>query len=127
MADSRRYKDWYSKARTDFSSAEILSAHGGDNSAVAFHCQQSVEKALKGLLLKETDTLFDSHSLTHLCRRASKLNDDYEQFVKDCSYLDQFYIETRYPADDPLEVEDSESRECLEIAKKILETLIVGE
>jgi HEPN domain-containing protein len=102
----------------------ILSQHSGDNSIIAFHCQQAAEKAIKGFLLKETDSLFDAHSLIYLCKKASKLNSKYNSFLKDCAYLNQFYIETRYPADDPIEIDDSEMEECMRIAKEILETAL---
>ena len=52
MADSLRYKDWFEKAIQDLRGAEILMRHGGGNDLVAFHCQQAMEKALKGWLLK---------------------------------------------------------------------------
>ena len=52
MADSRIYEDWFRKARTDLDSAKILSEHGGDPSTVAFLSQQTIEKALKGFILK---------------------------------------------------------------------------
>ena len=49
MPDSRRYDDWYNKAKIDLRSAEILAEHDGDNEVIAFHCQQAIEKALKSL------------------------------------------------------------------------------
>lgn len=124
MADSRRYADWYAKAKADYNSAVILSEHEGDSAIIAFHCQQAVEKAIKGFLLKETDSLFDQHSLTYLCRKVTKLNGKFNSFVKDCAFLNQFYIETRYPADDPMEIEQSEVEECMEIAKAILDFVV---
>lgn len=52
MGDSLRYMDWFEKAAQDLRGAEILMAHEGGNDLVAFHCQQAMEKALKGWLLK---------------------------------------------------------------------------
>ena len=54
MADSKRYMDWYEKSLKDLEGARILFKYGGDFSIVAFHCQQSLEKLLKGYILKET-------------------------------------------------------------------------
>jgi HEPN domain-containing protein len=124
MADSKRYLDWYAKAKTDYSSASILAEHGGDYSIIAFHCQQAAEKALKGLLLEETETLSDAHSLIYLCKQAAKLEPKVCGFLKDCAYLNQFYIETRYPADDPMEIEESEMAECMRIAKDLLDIIL---
>lgn len=97
MADSRIYEDWLAKARTDLESARILFEHGGDYATVAFHCQQAIEKGLKGFILKSSKQLKDGHSLIYLCRKASAYNDDFEPYFKDCAYVNQFYIESRYP------------------------------
>ena len=48
MGDSLRYKDWFEKAAHDLRGAEILMEHDGGNDLVAFHCQQAMEKMLKG-------------------------------------------------------------------------------
>ena len=50
MGDSLRYKDWFEKAAHDLRGAEILMEHDGGNDLVAFHCQQAMEKMLKGWL-----------------------------------------------------------------------------
>ena len=71
MGDSLRYKDWFEKAAHDLCGAEILMEHDGGNDLVAFHCQQAMEKMLKGWLLKTTGELLDGHSLVFLCRKAT--------------------------------------------------------
>ena len=71
MGDSLRYKDWFEKAAHDLRGAEILMEHDGGNDLVAFHCQQAMEKMLKGWLLKMTGELLDGHSLVFLCRKAT--------------------------------------------------------
>ena len=62
MGDSLRYKDWFEKAAHDLRGAEILMEHDGGNDLVAFHCQQAMEKMLKGWLLKTTGELLDGYS-----------------------------------------------------------------
>lgn len=118
--DSLRYLDWYNKAKTDMRGAEILFESEADNSLVAFHCQQAIEKMLKGYILKNTKQLLEGHSLIFLIRRASRFDEDIRKFTKDCAFVNQFYIETRYPADIPDEVDEFEVRECLETAKEVL-------
>lgn len=49
MGNSLRYKDWYEKAAHDLRGAQILMEYDGGNDLVAFHCQQAMEKMLKGL------------------------------------------------------------------------------
>ncbi len=99
MGDSLRYKDWFEKAAHDLRGAEILMEHDGGNDLVAFHCQQTMEKMLKGWLLKTTGELLDGHSLVFLCRKATAAGAPLKGNLRDCAYVNQFYIETRYPSD----------------------------
>lgn len=126
MADSRRFEDWYKKAQIDLQGARILKYHDGDNALVAFHCQQAIEKALKGFILEKTQELLDGHSLVFLCRRASRLDEYFTDRLKDCAFVNQFYIETRYPADIPDPVDDDEIEECLKIAAEITDYVTDG-
>ena len=121
MADSRRFADWYVKSRADLSAAQILFDNGGDLSLVAFHCQQAIEKSLKGYILENTEKLLEGHSLIFLIRRASAFDVDIRQFLRECAFVNQFYIEARYPSDLPDEVDGEEAKACLDTAAKLLE------
>ena len=39
---------------------------------------------------------------------------------KDCAYLNQYYIESRYPADTPLSVTEQDVEKCMNIAMKMM-------
>ena len=119
MADSKRYMDWYDKSSKDLEGAKILFKYGGDLSIVAFHCQQSIEKLLKGYILKETQTLSEGHSLVYLCRQIMNFDSSIRMYLKDCAYVNQFYLETRYPADLPTIITNEEAEECILIAEKM--------
>lgn len=124
MADSVRFKDWYNKASKDFNAAKILFEHEGDYSLVAFHCQQAIEKTLKGYILENTHKLVDGHSLVYLCRQVNNFDTNIRSFLKDCAYVNQFYIETRYPADLPSELDKEDAGECIDIADKLINYII---
>ena len=118
---SLRFNDWLEKARRDLKSAVVLKENDCGNDMVAFHCQQAIEKALKGYLLKNIGELVGGHSLVYLCKEANKFNAEFKNLLKDCAFVSQYYIETRYPADSPLIVSDEEADECIEIVRRILE------
>ncbi|QIB67832.1 HEPN domain-containing protein [Aminipila butyrica] len=120
MVDSVRYKDWFSAGHKDLKSARILLDHDGDYTIIAFHCQQAIEKYLKGYLLLETHELEKGHSLILLIKKIQVFDSGIQQFMKDCAFVNQFYIETRYPADAPLELDQNEMKECLSIVNQIL-------
>jgi len=120
MADSMRYADWFNKAKTELESAEILMAHGGNYVVIAFLCQQAIEKAYKGFVLKKKDELIEGHSLVYLCKIAMETDNSLKEFMKDSAYVNQFYLETRYPSDIPMDISQLEAQECIEIANRIL-------
>ncbi|WP_411681297.1 HEPN domain-containing protein [Clostridium thailandense] len=124
MVDTLRYKDWIEKAERDLKSAKILKEHDCGNDVVAFHCQQSVEKSLKAYLISKGEGIVSGHSLIYLCKLSENHNSEFKNYIKDCGFLNQYYIETRYPADNPLIISDYESEECIGIAEKIYRTII---
>jgi HEPN domain-containing protein len=124
MVDTLRYKDWIEKAQRDIKSAKVLKEHDCGNDSVAFHCQQAVEKSLKGYLISMGEGIVSGHSLIYLCKLSEKHNNKFKQYIKECGFLNQYYIETRYPADNPLIVSDYEAKECISIAERVYETVV---
>lgn len=119
MVDSKRYSEWFEKAARDIKSAKVLKQNDCGNDVVAFHSQQAIEKSLKGFLLRQTAELAEGHSLIFLCKEASVYKDEFKMHLKDCAFVNQYYIETRYPADVPRVVSDDEADECIAIAETI--------
>ena len=119
MVDSLRYNEWLEKAGRDLKSAKVLKQNDCGNDVVAFHCQQTIEKVLKGYLLKQIGLVAEGHSLIYLCKESSKYKIEFKKRLKDCAFVNQYYIETRYPADIPLEISDDEANECISIAEEI--------
>lgn len=90
---------------------------------VAFHCQQAVEKLLKAYIIAKTGVILNTHSLIYLCKEAEKYNYEFRKHIKDCAFVNQFYIETRYPADEPLIVSDEDADECITISSRIYDII----
>lgn len=119
MVDTLRYADWIDKSERDIKSAKILKEHDCGNDVVAFHCQQAIEKILKAYLIVKGEGIVSGHSLLYLCKLAQGHDANYKKYLKDCGFANQYYIETRYPADSPLIVSDYEAEECIKIAEEI--------
>jgi HEPN domain-containing protein len=115
MVDTTKYNEWFKKAKVDFNSAEILYKYEGENEIICFHLQQAVEKYFKGYLIYKTGLLQEGHNLRKLCIKAKEYNSNLNNFVKDCAFLNDFYIETRYPVEQPLIVSDEDVQESFEI------------
>lgn len=121
MVDTKRYEDWFKMAKKDLQSAKILFEHEADYGIVCFHCQQAAEKFLKGYLVKQTGMVQEGHSVVKLCRRAVQFEPEFKTFLKDCALLNIYYIETRYPAEDPLVVLKEDTEECLKIVDSLIQ------
>lgn len=115
--DSMYYYKWLEKALHDLQAARILLTWGGDPPNVAFHCQQAIEKALKGYLLFRTGRHYDGHNLTYLCRQAVQVDNRFLQWLNDSAVLNNLYIETRYPTDLPLALDEPAVRSYLSMAE----------
>ena len=127
MVDSKNYEEWIEMARKDLRGAEILYEATGVNELVAFHCQQAVEKYLKAFLIKETGILHGGHYLMGLLQKCYKIDENFKEFVNEVSFLNSYYIETRYPAEEGLEVENEDAKKCIEYANKILGYIFIKE
>ena len=120
MGDSPLVSDWINKAITDLKCAKILLEHEGGNEVVAFHCQQSIEKALKALILYLYATLESGHSLLYLCKKIIKKNEEFSKYIDVCMFVSQYYIETRYPNENAIVVTNEEAQKCINITEEIL-------
>ena len=87
--------------------------------SLLFMFNKQFEKVLKGYLLKETGKIVEGHSLIYLCKNAAQTNSKLKSKLKDCAFVNQYYIETRYPAAAPLFVTDEEANECISISEQI--------
>jgi len=116
-SDSRRYYDWLERASEDIAAAELLLGSDNTFNAAAFHCQQCIEKALKGYIIFKTHEHLDGHNLTWLCRQAIKRDPRFSEWVNDSVILNRYYIETRYPADFPLKIENADINRAYEMAQ----------
>ncbi|MBS5983946.1 MAG: HEPN domain-containing protein [Clostridium butyricum] len=55
----------------------------------------------------------------YLCKLVQGHDGNFKKYIKDCGFTNQYYIETRYPADSPIIVSDYEGDECIKIAEEI--------
>ena len=118
--DSKRYYDWIYHASLDRMAAEVLCDDPQLYYVAAFHCQQCIEKALKGYLLFRTGRHFDGHNLTYLCRQAIQLDSKaFSEYLDESAALNDLYIETRYPTDLPFEIDELEVRRYLDMAERM--------
>ena len=103
-SDSRRYYDWLEYAEADITAAVDLSDNEETYLPAAFHCQQAIEKTLKAYFLYEDGYAPDGHNIIFLCRKLSQKYKKFEEWIDECIETNNYYIQTRYPPDKPLDI-----------------------
>ena len=91
-------KEWIEKADHDLGSAKIIYLHLPEYfDTIAFHCQQSVEKYIKAILIFEKIEFQRSHDLVYLLELLSQKIDIDESKFKNAFTLNNFGVQIRYP------------------------------
>lgn len=111
--------EWVKKARDDYKSAKVVLEEGGYYGTTCFLAQQMAEKYLKGFLVYHGSKLSKIHDLVMLLNECKKIVPAFADFEDDCILLNDYYIETRYPIDTPVDYSKKEAREALAAAERI--------
>lgn len=108
MDSKQTSKEWFDRAQHDWDTANfILAMRPVPVEIVCYHCQQAVEKSLKGYLVAHgVEPVPRIHDLTQLCQMCQEKNPGFAGAMEACGYLTVFATQTRYPSSiDPSEVE----------------------
>lgn len=113
--------EWFRQAEEELKTAKYL-LNGGFLKGACYHSQQSIEKYIKGLLLKKGWELEKIHSIERLVA----IGDEYRIKIKitdeDITFIDSIY-RSRYPGEAGLlplgEPTEADTRRAIEISEKI--------
>jgi HEPN domain-containing protein len=92
----KEYQRWITQARMDLDDAEY-SARGGRNNLACFLSQQAAEKAVKAYLYRVGHQVVWGHSVAELIHDALESEPGFGTLKEKGSFLDRYYIPTRYP------------------------------
>lgn len=110
---------WFKKARSDLQTARLL-IQGGEKhlDTGCYHCQQAVEKALKGWLTAREILFPKSHYLVQLLELCVPADGGFAEFRPHCEELSPFAQEFRYPGDvaDP---QTDQAQHALQLTEEI--------
>jgi Uncharacterized conserved protein related to C-terminal domain of eukaryotic chaperone, SACSIN len=112
QAKTEQVRSWLVKAGHDVASARKLA--DGDNpilDTAIYHCQQTVEKALKGYLVYCDQPFDKTHDLEILTRQAVSRNAGFAEWLETALELTPYATLYRYPG-----VEEGPEREEFEQA-----------
>jgi len=112
--------EWFNKAKTDLATAQfLLDMKPIPIDVICYHCEQTIEKALKGLLVKNNIDPPKTHDLVELCKSCCEFNDGLESFMNAFIELTPYAVNVRYPSEEELDVQDMNF--ALEEATKIID------
>ena len=108
-------RDWILKARSDLNTAHwCLQAEEVPTDTVCFHCQQAVEKMLKGWLVWRDCEFKPIHNLEALLTECERHQPEFSR-LRGVGQLTFYAVEIRYP-DDIYFPTMEEAREAIRLA-----------
>jgi HEPN domain-containing protein len=110
--------EWFLFADMDFSSSEYLQGmHPQPLEIICYHCQQSVEKNLKGYLIYQGVQPPKTHDLVDLNDRCSDMDERFSSLDKVCGILTRYGVQPRYPQE--IEITTNDMQKALDCARQV--------
>ena len=121
---SKRVKSWFSDANSDLLTAK-LTFNAGDKFYIqsAFHCQQAIEKSIKGFLVYLKVRFDKTHDLEKLAETVLSIDSNILNLKKDLSSLNRYAVAYRYPDSRDRELTTKELQDALTLAESIFHEL----
>ncbi|MDR1908992.1 MAG: HEPN domain-containing protein [Spirochaetaceae bacterium] len=111
-------REWLQFAKMDVSSAEfLLGKRPVPTEIICYHCQQSAEKCLKGLLVLKGQVPPKNHDLTQLFDLCILHFPEIASIKIQCTALNPFSNRPRYPRE--IEITESQMKNAIENAKTV--------
>ena len=84
---------------------------------ICYHCEQAVEKYLKGFLVFKGKMPPKTHDLNNLCTLCSEQDNSFQNLQPQCSYLTPFAVQPKYPND--LDITDADVEKAVKFALEV--------
>ena len=123
--DSKNYQDWFLKAENDLRAAEAILEYYEQppTDTICYHCHQVAEKSLKGYLVFHELVFHKIHDLIALLNLCLAKDKSLDILRENLEILNQYYTETKYPPDMPIDYSKEEAREATDKAKSVFEMI----
>lgn len=112
--------EWFNKAEHDLLNAQIILESGREPlplDTVCFHCQQAVEKYLKGFLVYQNVEFPKTHFLGTLLDQCKEVDTTFTA-LDSVIALSVYAVDVRYP-DDALDLSVDDANTAYELANKV--------
>lgn len=122
MTSREFVRKWVDKAEENLRAAEVL-AKSGMYAAACFHAQQAAEMALKGLLIKLAGIQPFTHSLVEIAEKVMEYSTVRLPDVNELRWLQEHYLQTRYPNARLSEYVAEEAERAVRIAAEVVKAV----
>ena len=120
-------EEWFKMAEIDFDSANFLLAMKPvPFEIICYHCQQCVEKYLKGFIALNGGQILKTHDLLILNKECVNFKNEFKEIENECMELTDYGVQVRYPFH--IEIEDYDvqnalknTQKAIDLVKKIIE------
>jgi HEPN domain-containing protein len=112
--------EWFHFGDTDLKVAQHLAStlYPPPLEIICYHCQQAIEKYLKGYLVFHGATEPPKiHNLMALCASCAERDKRFDLIVSKCNVLNAYGVQTRYP--DEIYIDESQMKKALLFASEI--------
>ena len=90
--------EWFKFADNDMDTALLMKEMRPQHrEIICYHCEQAVEKFLKGFLISKGQMPPKTHDLTILCNLCINHENSFSSILLNCNYLTDFGVQPRYP------------------------------
>lgn len=116
-------KAWIVKGDHDLGTAKITYYHIPEYlDTVTFHCQQAIEKYLKGYLISQSTPFKFSHDLIYLLDLITEKDSEFKVYYDILSELQGYAVEIRYP-NEMIFLSKEKVEGAIKIAKEIRDVI----
>jgi len=124
--DRELVAEWFRFADADVDTVLLLKEMRPQHrEIICYHCEQAVEKYLKGFLVSKNQMPPKTHDLTYLCNLCSELDGSFSGLLPNCNYLTDFGVQPRYPKE--MDISDANVERAVKYALDVRDfAVIVG-
>jgi HEPN domain-containing protein len=115
-------KAWFAKGASDLTAARVILSGSGPYDTACFHCQQAVEKYMKGFLAFHGREFPFTHDLDELAKLCDEIDPSLNLSTPEVISLTDYAVRLRYDNDYWPTKDDAES--AFEIASRVQEAVI---
>ena len=118
--DRELVAEWFRFADDDIDTVLLLKElRPQHREIICYHCEQAVEKYLKGFLVSKEQMPPKTHDLALLCNLCSEYSSNFSCLLPNCNYLIDFGVQPRYPKE--LNITDENVEKAIRFALEVKE------